>query len=278
MSLVTARSRSTRAADAARDAGARRERRPNPRPRCWRHAECASTSRPLPPAASPIRRTRIRTARSTARAPVYVVADGVGGGAMASWASRELRAQAAPRSRPAPGRAALDVERIARCRPRCRVRDGEATRRSPVRPPSRCAPRPASAVALADRVGRRLPRLSRAHVAEPRRRALVARRYLRSSRRGSSARGCPDDPARMVGDGAVDAPNVASVSWRTTRCWCFAATACTSTSSRATLRRRLRPVRRWRAVAGAWSSLRASRQQRRCDRARDSSQSPTGAV
>ena len=97
--------------------------------------------------------------------PVYVVADGVGGGAMASWASRELvrrlhraldRRRVDERSMSS---ALLDADRdVASAMAKHTAESGAATvcvvRRD----------RP-SAVALADRVGRRLPHLSRAHVA-----------------------------------------------------------------------------------------------------------------
>ena len=74
--------------------------------------------------------------------PVYVVADGVGGGAMASWASRELvrRLHAALDRRRVDAssmcEALLDADRDVAARHR------EDTRRHPVRPRWRCAQEP----------------------------------------------------------------------------------------------------------------------------------------
>ena len=71
--------------------------------------------------------------------------------------------------------------------------------------------------------------------------------------------GSPDDPARMVGNGAVDASERGERRARATaRCSCFAATDCTSTSSRGRSIRQLRGPRAARALLrDGWSSSRA---------------------
>ena len=63
--------------------------------------------------------------------------------------------------------------------------------------------------AMADRVGRRLPRLShRAWRATSRRELLTRDDTYRHLGEEPPPGGSPDDPARMVGNGAVSAPNV----------------------------------------------------------------------
>ena len=110
--------------------------------------------------------------------PVYVVADGVGGGAMASWASRELVRRL---------HAALDRRRVdaGSCARRCSTPTAKSRARiakhtDGVRRGHGGAVRGAgaSAVAVADRLGRRLPRLSRARGARRAGGAADARRHL----------------------------------------------------------------------------------------------------
>ena len=143
--------------------------------------------------------------------PVYVVADGVGGGAMASLASRELvrRLHAAlDRHRVDEGsmaKALLDADRdVARAMAKHTTESGAAT------------------VVLCAATGPLLShwliawvgdcRIYRAGAAQDDAAELLTRddtygNLGEAPPQGGSA----DDPARMVGNGAVDAPNVASV-------------------------------------------------------------------
>ena len=143
--------------------------------------------------------------------PVYVVADGVGGGAMAAWTSRELvrRLHGALDRRRVDERALsnalLDVDReVARAMAKHTTESGAAT------------------VALCVATGQLLSRWLIAWVGD-------CRIYRVRSAQTEAAQlltrddtyahlgetpplgGSPDDPARMVGNGAVDAPNVASI-------------------------------------------------------------------
>ena len=147
--------------------------------------------------------------------PVYVVADGVGGGAMASWASRELVSRL---------HAALDRRRVDADSMRDALLDAdrevgrsdrEAYRR--FRRGDRgavCRDR-SIVVAMADRVGGRLPDLSRA----ARGRSKPVELLTQDDTYGHLGEnpppgGSPDDPARMVGNGAVATPNVGRVHLR----------------------------------------------------------------
>ena len=102
--------------------------------------------------------------------------------------------------------------RAARCRSRRRARHREAHGRRPARPPSRCAPATGHLLSrwLIAWVGDcRIYRVRTAHD-EP------AELLTRDDTYGHLGEdpppgGSPDDPARMVGNGAVAAPNVASV-------------------------------------------------------------------
>jgi protein phosphatase len=143
--------------------------------------------------------------------PVYVVADGVGGGAMASWTSRELvrRLHAALDRRRVDERtlsnALLDADRdVARDMAQHTAESGAAT------------------VALCVAAGHLLSRWLIAWVGDCRiyrvstaqdEPAVLLTRDDTYANLGETPPlgGSPDDPARMVGNGAVDAPNVASV-------------------------------------------------------------------
>ena len=143
--------------------------------------------------------------------PVYVVADGVGGGAMASWTSRELvrRLHAALDRRRLDERALatalLDADReIAQAMAKHTADSGAAT------------------VALCAATGNPLSRWLIAWVGDCRIYRVRAGHgeladlltrddtYLHLGEAPPPG-GSQDDPARMVGNGAVDAPNVASV-------------------------------------------------------------------
>ena len=143
--------------------------------------------------------------------PVYVVADGVGGGAMASWASRELVRrlhEALDRrrvDRASMSGALLDADReVARTIAKHTAASGAAT-------VALCA----ATHHLLSRwliawVGDcRIYRVRRAHD-EP---AELLTRDDTYHHLGEDPPpgGSPDDPARMVGNGAVAAPNVESI-------------------------------------------------------------------
>ena len=143
--------------------------------------------------------------------PVYVVADGVGGGAMASWASRELvqRLHAALDRRrvdaDSMSDALLDADRdVGRAIARHTTASGAAT------------------VALCAGTGHLLSRWLIAWVGDCRIYRVRAAHdepaelLTRDDTYGQLGEnpppgGSPDDPARMVGNGAVDVPNVESV-------------------------------------------------------------------
>ena len=143
--------------------------------------------------------------------PVYVVADGVGGGAMASWTSKELgrRLHGALDRRRIDERllasALLDADReVARAMATHTADSGAAT------------------VALCVATGHLMSRWLIAWVGDCRiyrvRTAQDAPAQLltRDDTYGHLGEtpplgGSPDDPARMVGNGAVDTPNVATV-------------------------------------------------------------------
>jgi protein phosphatase len=143
------------------------------------------------------------------RAPVYVVADGVGGGAMAAWASRHLvtavHRRLAERKPDATSfaKAMLDADReIARAIAHHSGASGAAT-------VAACAaidaPRGTWLVAW---VGD-----CRAYVLEPGSEARLVTRddTYRNLGEAPPPGGSPDDPARMIGNGAVSAPNVRRV-------------------------------------------------------------------
>jgi len=147
-------------------------------------------------------------------APIFVVADGVGGGAMAAWASRHL------------------VNRLHRSLERRPV-DAEALReallaadrdvgRSIARRTSQSG---AATVALCAGTGAFLSRWYVGWVgdcrayrvgASPAQAPLLLTRddTYRNLGEGPPPGGSPDDPARMVGNGAVSQPNVACVGLR----------------------------------------------------------------
>jgi serine/threonine protein phosphatase PrpC len=140
------------------------------------------------------------------RAPVYVVADGVGGGAMAAWASRHLvtavHRRLAERKPDATSfaKAMLDADReIARAIAHHSGASGAAT-------VAACAaidaPRGTWLVAW---VGD-----CRAYVLEPGSEARLVTRddTYRNLGEAPPPGGSPDDPARMIGNGAVSAPNL----------------------------------------------------------------------
>jgi serine/threonine protein phosphatase PrpC len=147
-------------------------------------------------------------------APIYVVADGVGGGAMASWASQELVLRL---------HAALDRRRVA-ARSVCNAlldADREVARVIAMR----TATSGAATVALCAGANASLStwliawvgdcRVYRVCAASDASAELLTRddtyRHLGET---PPPGGSPDDPARMVGNGAVAAPNVDSVSLR----------------------------------------------------------------
>ena len=142
--------------------------------------------------------------------PVYVVADGVGGGAMASWTSRELvrRLHTALDHRRIDERALSNALLYA---------DREVARDLA----QRTAESGAATVAVGVATGHLLSRWLIAWVGDCRiyrvraqdEPALLLTRDDTYAHLGETppSGGSPDDPARMVGNGAVDAPNVASV-------------------------------------------------------------------
>jgi serine/threonine protein phosphatase PrpC len=146
--------------------------------------------------------------------PVYVVADGVGGGAMASWASRELvlRLHAALDRRRVDAQsvcdALLDADReVGRAIAKHTATSGAAT-------VALCAATgPLLSRWLIAWVGDcRIYRL-RAALAEPAELLTRDDTYVLLGEDPPPG-GSPDDPARMVGNGAVTAPNVESVRLR----------------------------------------------------------------
>ena len=148
------------------------------------------------------------------RSAVYVVADGVGGGAMASWASRELVRRL---------HAALDLCNIDAASIRAALLDADHELRRAIARETACAG--AATVALCASNGPALTRWLIGWVGDC--------RVYRTRSSGSDPAefltrddtydqlgeppppgGSPRDPARMVGNGAVVAPNVASVHLR----------------------------------------------------------------
>ncbi|TMG99507.1 MAG: hypothetical protein E6H71_02770 [Betaproteobacteria bacterium] len=143
--------------------------------------------------------------------PVYVVADGVGGGAMASWTSRALVQRV---------HAALDQRRIDAAAIRAALLDADHELGRGIARAS--AGSGAATVALCAGIGPSLAdwliawvgdcRVYRARptISEP------AELLTRDDTYGQLGEqpppgGSPDDPARMIGNGAVVAPNVESV-------------------------------------------------------------------
>jgi protein phosphatase len=147
-------------------------------------------------------------------APVFVVADGVGGGAMAALASRRLvqrlhgALEQTPIDAPALRAALLDADRdVARSIARYDTKTGAAT------------------VALCAGTGSRLSKWLVAWVGDCRVYKLAAApdRLPELLTRDDTYRnlgeepplgGSPDDPARMVGNGAVTTPNIVAVDLR----------------------------------------------------------------
>jgi PPM family protein phosphatase len=143
--------------------------------------------------------------------PVYVVADGVGGGAMASWASRELVLML---------HAALDRRRVdAESIRECLLDADTAVGRSIAK---HTAASGAATVALCAATGHPLSRWLIAWVGDCRVYRVraagdePAELLTRDDTYGHLGEtpppgGSKDDPARMVGNGAITVPNVASV-------------------------------------------------------------------
>ena len=142
-------------------------------------------------------------------APLYVVADGVGGGAMAAWASRHLvssmhrRLERGKRDAASLSRALLDADR--------EIAKGIAHRSG--------ASGAATVVACAATDAMRATWLvawvgdCRAYVLS---RSGAARLVTRDDTYGNLGEvpppgGSPDDPARMIGNGAVSTPNVTRI-------------------------------------------------------------------
>ena len=143
--------------------------------------------------------------------PVYVVADGVGGGAMASWASREL----VQRLHAALDRHRVDASSISEAL-LCADRDvGRAIARQTTASGAATVALCAGAGHLLSRwliawVGDcRIYRLRAAHD-EPAE-LLTRDDTYRHLGEAPPPGGSPDDPARMVGNGAIAEPNVAGV-------------------------------------------------------------------
>ena len=151
--------------------------------------------------------------------PLYVVADGVGGGAMAARASRELVHRLHERSmaaRSTPERSAM----------RCfapTAKSGGASRARPTtqaRRRWRSARDRDAAVALVDRLGRRLPRLPggrgrRARATSDR------RRHLRALERSPAARRLARRSGADGGQRRSSVPNVGRVALGAARCSCW---------------------------------------------------------
>jgi PPM family protein phosphatase len=144
-------------------------------------------------------------------APVYVVADGVGGGAMASWVSRELVLML---------HAALDGRRVDANSLRDALLDADSAVGHSIA--SRTQASGAATVALCAGTGQLLSRWLLAWVGDcrvyrvgagPDGPAELLTRDDTYAHLGETPPpgGSPDDPARMVGNGAVTLPNVANV-------------------------------------------------------------------
>jgi PPM family protein phosphatase len=143
--------------------------------------------------------------------PVYVVADGVGGGAMASWASRELVSSL---------HAALDRRAVDANVMRTALLDADRDVRRAIA--KRTTASGAATVAVCAGTGPKLStwliawvgdcRIYRLRGAHDEPAELLTRDdTYRNLGENSPAGGSPDDPARMVGNGAVTVPNVGSV-------------------------------------------------------------------
>lgn len=144
-------------------------------------------------------------------APVYVVADGVGGGAMASWASRELVQRL---------HAALDGRRVDACALSDALLDADREVGRAIAEHTNASG--AATVALCAATGPLLSRWLIAWVGDCRiyrlrtapdepAELLTRDDTYRHLGEHPPPGGSADDPARMVGNGAVDEPNVASV-------------------------------------------------------------------
>ncbi len=143
--------------------------------------------------------------------PLYVVADGVGGGAMASWTSRELVRRL---------HAALDRHRVDERALSAALLD--ADREVALAMAKHTTESGAATIALCAATGNLLSRWLIAWVGDcriyrvragPVELAELLTRddtYLHLGE-APPLGGSPDDPARMVGNGAVDAPNVTGV-------------------------------------------------------------------
>ncbi len=179
---------------------------------------------------------------------LFVVADGVGGGAMAQTASRLLVAAAArARSKASRSTPTRVRARDARRRPGDRR---ARSRASPSGPGAAtvvlCAPLDALAVALAGRLGRRLPRLSLVGARRRPARPADARRHLRPPRRDAAARRLAATTRRAWSATArPPAPTLPCTASAAATCSRSAATACTSTSTAPTGAACSRRRRRW---------------------------------
>ena len=144
---------------------------------------------------------------------LFVVADGVGGGVLASTASRDLVAHLhAMLARPP-----LDAATV-------RMALLDADRRIAQRIAEHGAGLGAATVALCGRAGTSMTRwhaawvgdcrVYRLHAGADDAEALTVDDTYRHLAEAPPAGGSPDDPARMIGNGAVDAPNVREVDLR----------------------------------------------------------------
>jgi protein phosphatase len=155
------------------------------------------------------RRSINEDARSSLDGPsaVYVVADGVGGGAMAAWASRELVRRLHAR---------LDSCGVDPASIRAALLDADGELRREIARETACAG--AATVALCASIGPSLSNWLVAWVGDcriyrVRSTPSDAELLTRDDTYGSLGErpppgGSPNDPARMVGNGAVVAPNV----------------------------------------------------------------------